>query len=335
MRGTKWEQWLKELSELAADAPEWEALEEFQQAIVQLAAAKRDERSSESERLAAVLAALQLECAGDLHYFKLDCVEWSVDASPVAVSQDVSVRLEQLRDDLKLHASLRHRSPSSHEEAHLHWQELTALSQRIIETHAALAVSLIGAPSQVATEPKAEAQEPPPFAPAEEETLDLAARSDDPTLESVDMANSLPLSPPEPESRQEARASGVAGKSPAQQQDQTPASEQIESTPESTIDDELLWQFLLNDDVPGAYWVARSMRATGRQAPAPDWLLAAMEGAYQLRDETDLLVADLLEITRQHQPEAEKSHEMMFGLAASLRAALIAPRSGLISWVKD
>jgi len=80
--------------------------------------------------------------------------------------------------------------------------------------------------------------------------------------------------------------------------------------------------------------VARSMRANGRQAPVPDWLLAAMEGAYRLHDEADWLVTDLLEIAREHQPEAGKSHEL-FGLAASLHAALIAPRSGLISWVKE
>jgi hypothetical protein len=335
MQGTKWEQWLKELSELAADAPEWEALEEFQQAIAQLAAAKRDERSSVSERLAAVLVALQRECADDLYYFKLDCAGWSAEATPAAVAHDIIARLEQLRADLKLHASLRHRSSSNREEAHQQWQELEALDQRIIETHAALAAFLTSTPAQIATKPEGEAEESPLLSSAEEEAPSLTAQSDEPAFESVDVANPPSPSPPKSGAQPEIRVSGVTKKSLAQQQDQTPVGEQIESTPESAIDDELLWQFLLNDDVPGAYWVARSMKATRRHAPVPDWLLAAMEGAYRLRDETDLSVADLLEITRQHQPEAEKSHEMMFGLAASLRAALIAPGSGLISWVKD
>lgn len=327
MQGTKWEQWLEELNGLAADAPEWDALEEFQQAIALLAVARRGERLSTRDQIAMNLAVLRQECADDLRYFNLgDCAGWSAEALPVAVAQEVIAALERLRADLKRHTSLRQHPPSNREEAHKQWQELTALELRILETHTALAASLFVAPAQTAVEPPVEVEESPlvpPVAPAavEEEGENLASEYNDPVPERDDATDSLNLPSPEPEAQHEVEGSDVMG-------------EALVEKPRQEEFDSLLWRFLLDDDAPGAYWLARSMVDDGRKPPVPDWLLAAMQGAYWLRDEADPLVDDLLEIARERQPEAEKSQEL-FGLAASLRAALIAPRGGLIPWVKD
>jgi len=87
------------------------------------------------------------------------------------------------------------------------------------------------------------------------------------------------------------------------------------------------------DDLPGAYWLARSLAAAQVVPAAPDWLLAAAQGARWLSSDSDALAVDLLQITTGQAPPADDA-QAMIGLAAALRPVLIAPATGLLGWLK-
>ncbi|HHE72712.1 MAG TPA: hypothetical protein ENL34_10580 [Chloroflexi bacterium] len=95
----------------------------------------------------------------------------------------------------------------------------------------------------------------------------------------------------------------------------------------------LLWALIAEDDLPAAYWLARSLVASERVSPVPDWLLAAAQGARWLSPDSDTFVGDLLEIVQNHHPTSDDVQELI-GLATALRPALIAPFSGLVGWLK-
>ena len=95
---------------------------------------------------------------------------------------------------------------------------------------------------------------------------------------------------------------------------------------------DLLWSLIAADELPAAYWLARSLPAIGRFCPVPDWLLASAQGARWLTPDSDAFVGDLLEIVRTCQPAADEVQQLL-GLAAALRPSLIASGSGLIGWL--
>ncbi|MGA9772307.1 MAG: hypothetical protein WBV94_24960 [Blastocatellia bacterium] len=95
----------------------------------------------------------------------------------------------------------------------------------------------------------------------------------------------------------------------------------------------LLWAIIAEDDLPAAYWLARSLANEGRDCPMPTWLLAALQGARWLSSDSDALVGDLLEIASSYRPNNDDAQELM-GLSAALRPALLAPSSGLNDWLK-
>jgi hypothetical protein len=95
----------------------------------------------------------------------------------------------------------------------------------------------------------------------------------------------------------------------------------------------LAWLLLAEGDTSGAYWIARWMDLMGRTVPVPYWLLAALQGAEWVSDDSDALVFDLLEITTNHTLSDGKPVELL-ATAASLYPTLVAPSSGLGSWLK-
>lgn len=92
-----------------------------------------------------------------------------------------------------------------------------------------------------------------------------------------------------------------------------------------------LWALVAEGDLPGAYWLARSRAVAERGCPVEDWLLKAVQGAQWLSVQP-LFTNDLLEITRQHQPDRHGAQGLL-GLAAALCPALTAPESGLSAWL--
>ena len=95
----------------------------------------------------------------------------------------------------------------------------------------------------------------------------------------------------------------------------------------------LLWEMMAEDDLSGAYWVVKSLGAQGRPTPVPDWLLAAVQASRWVTADTPGLMRDLLQISRSHSPAENAPVHELLALAAALRSALVAPFSGMITWV--
>jgi len=85
-------------------------------------------------------------------------------------------------------------------------------------------------------------------------------------------------------------------------------------------------------DIPGAYWVARSLEATGSAAEFPSSFLALLQGCLWLHEvDDDVLVIDLLD-----QPiTPDKVRIPMARLAVGLCGATLAPGSGLDQWLPE
>lgn len=96
----------------------------------------------------------------------------------------------------------------------------------------------------------------------------------------------------------------------------------------------LLCQMMADDDLSGAYWLVKSLSDSGRPMPAPDSLLAAVQGSRCVTADTPGLARDLLQITRSHSPSEDTPAHEILGLAAALRPALVAPSSGMVAWLQ-
>lgn len=96
---------------------------------------------------------------------------------------------------------------------------------------------------------------------------------------------------------------------------------------------ELVLALVKEDDLSGAYWLARSLEQQGIESPVPSFLLAALQGSLWLSPANDAFVMDLLELS-QNIPDDQAYHEL-YGLAAALGPSLVAPQSGLIAWFKS
>ena len=95
----------------------------------------------------------------------------------------------------------------------------------------------------------------------------------------------------------------------------------------------LFWILVVEDDLSGAYWLSRSLAANKKNTLASDWLLAAVQGSRWISSNSDRFVVDLLKYTKKFTPTSDDANLLM-GLAAALKPTLIAPFSGLISWLK-
>lgn len=94
----------------------------------------------------------------------------------------------------------------------------------------------------------------------------------------------------------------------------------------------LLWSFVAEDDLPAAYWLARSLNASSEfTSPVPDYILAAVQGSRWLSPDNGLFVQDMLSITEKSDDPSEYTEMLM--LASSLYSSVVAPFSGMIGWL--
>ena len=91
------------------------------------------------------------------------------------------------------------------------------------------------------------------------------------------------------------------------------------------------WSLLAEGDWAGAYWLARSLKAAGRDVPLAPELLSVLQGSRWLENDADSLVHAILEIASDRAPR--NTAERLLGLAAAMRPSLIAPYTGLASWL--
>ena len=96
----------------------------------------------------------------------------------------------------------------------------------------------------------------------------------------------------------------------------------------------LLWALIAEDALPTAYWLARALPAMNQPCPVPDWLLAAVQSARWLLPNSQTFVIDLADIVQNAQPfEFEEEPQKLLGLSAALRATLLAPSTGIQTWL--
>lgn len=94
-----------------------------------------------------------------------------------------------------------------------------------------------------------------------------------------------------------------------------------------------LWALIAENDLPGAYWLARSLEATDSPCPVPHWLLAAVQGGQWLSFESGSFQDEFSAVVNNH-PELSNEYDLAMGIAAVLRSILIVPHRGLSIWLK-
>ena len=94
-----------------------------------------------------------------------------------------------------------------------------------------------------------------------------------------------------------------------------------------------IWPLVAEDDLAGAYWLARSTAAQGVQPPVAPLLLKAVQGARLLSPDTDNYVEDLFEIEAEIEVISDDDAQVLLRLAAGLLPSLIAPRTNLLAWL--
>ena len=95
---------------------------------------------------------------------------------------------------------------------------------------------------------------------------------------------------------------------------------------------ELLWALIAEDALPTAYWLARGLQEMKQPCPISADLLAAIQAARWLDPDSDAFVDDLTGIV-QNVPPFESDPQKLLGLSAALRAALLAPSTGIQTWL--
>lgn len=107
---------------------------------------------------------------------------------------------------------------------------------------------------------------------------------------------------------------------------------------EAEVDNDEVWDTLLGsllaeDDLSGAYWLAKSLHAMQRPSPVPDWLIAAVQASRIVAEDMPGLVRDLFELSSRHHSPEDTPVQSLLGVAAALRSAVVAPTSGMSAWL--
>ena len=105
---------------------------------------------------------------------------------------------------------------------------------------------------------------------------------------------------------------------------------QTNSDPEGWIN--LLWTLIAEDALPTAYWLAKALPAMNQPCPIPDGLIAAIQAARWLVPNSQTFVDDLTYIIP-NVPSFKNEPQKLLGLAAALRATLLAPSTGIQTWL--
>jgi hypothetical protein len=95
------------------------------------------------------------------------------------------------------------------------------------------------------------------------------------------------------------------------------------------------WQLILNGDVAGAYWVNHSLTTRGDSIliPVPDWLVAAVQGSWWLRDTKGQLVQDVASFAF-NKTIGSSANERIMAISAALLSTLVTPSTGLGTWLE-
>ena len=95
-----------------------------------------------------------------------------------------------------------------------------------------------------------------------------------------------------------------------------------------------MWEMVGQDDLAGAYWIAKSLESQGRVPPVPAHLLKAAQGARWLSPNSNAYVNDLFEIANSNEGPNENDIQILMGLASALQASAVKDGAYLQAWLK-
>ena len=316
LQNTQWANLIAEIRQWPAEASEWEVAQAFIDQVQQVAVQKDRERDEAGrvQRLEQALTQLRQTHESELAFFNFndsDLAHWQANHCPSehvpAQTERVQALLEQLAQRRTLHQHI----PQNIQQARQHRADMEAVEDRISTRLDQLNQGF----SAPAPEPP---QEPP--SPVQEAPDSAAAVDPAPEKEAPPEAPE-PAPPPAEEKPRPLR--------PVQQV----AAALLQGEDGDEHWGALGWSLLAAGDWAGAYWLARSLQAAGRDLPVASQLLAVLQGARWLESDTDKFVFDILEIASEWEPQ-NTPFEPLLGLSAALRPSLIAPQTtGLSGWL--
>ena len=362
LKDTRWGSLIGELCEWPSDASEWESdqIEAFVEQVRLLAKQKCDEQKKAGRiHLQQTLDQLRDDYAREIAFFdfeSLGIANWQAANCPADQVPKRAKMVVNLLEQLNGLRLLEQETPENFQETRKHRTDLNDTEDRINSLAKQLEQEFAEAepePQQTLEEVTEDDDEPDTDPPEsrkgptderpgsdEEQQAEKDARppADESKMETSsneqDAEAELSEQPDESETKRSQPATA-----PPQPPDKKPAKllsvqEAAANLHEDDSDEHwesLGWSLLAEADLAGAYWLARSLKTSGRDVPVAPELLAVLQGSRWLEDDADSLVRDILEIASDWAPQT--TTEKLLGFAAALRPSLIAPHAGLVGWL--
>lgn len=316
LQNSQWANLIAEIRQWPAEASEWEVAQAFIDQVQQVAAQKGRERDEAGrvQRLEQALTQLRQNHESELAFFNFndsDLAHWQANHCPSEHVLEQTERVQALLEQLAQRRALDQHVPQNIQQARQHRADMEAVEDRISTRLDQLNQGFSAPAPEPPEEPPSPVQKAPDSAAAVDPAPEKEAPPEDP--------ESTP--PPAEEKPRPLR--------PVQQV----AAALLQGEDGDEHWGALGWSLLAAGDWAGAYWLARSLQAAGRDLPVAPQLLAVLQGARWLESDTDKFVFDILEIASEWEPQNTPS-EQLLGLSAALRPSLIAPQTtGLSGWL--
>ena len=337
---TKLTRLIEEMHQWPADAPEWEEVQfqGFIDEVQLLAEQKGREREAGRHQLQQALNPLLEHYEADLAFFNFsrsDLAKWQAPHCPIDRVAEQTKAGKALLKQLDQRRTLNQQVPANYLEARQHRaqqqdmeDQCNALIKQLGQNFSTAALESPTLPGAVEDDnqppPEPLGAAPSPLASEQEPAAEEDGSPSEKVLEAIPEGASRPqLEEREPQSPDE------------EPRFLRSAQEVAALLQEGELDErwvELVWSLLAEDDLAGAYWLARSLKASGQDRSVAAELLAALQGAHWLENETDRLVFDIQQIASEYAPQ-NTTAERLVGLAAALRPSLVAPHTGLVGWL--
>ena len=346
---------LCELQDIPADSPEWEPkiFGEFVKNIEELREKKYREREAPREQLRLALSDLKKE-KDALSFFEFSSFySWKAEACSSSEAETLKEEVDVLRNLLVEHQALfLQSSPTKISEKEARDEELGRKEHKIKDTYGHLESSFAtpqADPEQTESEPLTEERKNKKSVDALKLSAVLSpenkmekAQDSFPQLDTKKGTSKEFV--PETESGENSLSQGdfdedrnVPDNSDAEfPQELLLATEVAKLLKENDCEQlwhKFLWALVAEDDLPAAYWLAKSLAESDKYiSPVPEDLLAAVQAARWLLHDKHQFIGDMRSIINKTDNPVHMGTQMLM-LSASLHSAVIAPHSGMISWL--
>jgi len=365
----RWNKWLEELRRLPPEAREWQAIDEFVAAVRNIAEEKRGELATGSASLEKALAKLRGEHGEQLSFFGFDDVEeWKLEAASPARARDLASKVNRLCELLAQYADARSAKGNTLKEERKRRDTLGKLEQEIQAIHDRLSAELSKPPrkrerpteiihealtekpeeirrkkerAEIAKGKKLIIERPPSPGREPQVTKPVEPGEEWPAEQPSGVESGTEAAPARPPVQEGGADEGPSegGAPPGVVEAPEPTESEGETRQPAGVPlerdwQDFIWRLIDEDDLPGAYWVTKSLMALGYEPVVPDWLLAAVQCAVWLDGNVGPFAVALQDITINDEPPRDGLLALL-GLAASLIPAVIAPSVPVDRWLRE